>query len=66
MGSTAGSERFLGERRGNPLQYSCLSNPMDRGACRDTVHGVSEESDTTYLPKQQQEETSVGSLSGHF
>ena len=32
--------------QGNPLQYSCLENPMDRGACRATVHGVAE-SDTT-------------------
>ena len=29
-----------GEGNGNPLQYSCLENPMDRGACRATVHGV--------------------------
>ena len=31
----------LGEGNGNPLQYSCLENPMDRGAWRATVHGVS-------------------------
>ena len=31
---------FLGEGNGNPLQYSCLENPMDRGALWDTVHGV--------------------------
>ena len=31
----------------NPLQYSCLENPMDRGAWEATVHGVAEESDTT-------------------
>ena len=30
-----------GEGNGNPLQYSCLENPMNRGAWRDTVHGVS-------------------------
>ena len=30
-----------GEGNGNPLQYSCLGNPMDRGAWRATVHGVS-------------------------
>ena len=30
----------LGEGNGNPLQYSCLGNPMDRGAWRSTVHGV--------------------------
>ena len=29
-----------GEGNGNPLQYSCLGNPMDRGAWRATVHGV--------------------------
>ena len=34
------SERSPGGRHGNPLQYSCLENPMDRGAWRDTIHGV--------------------------
>ena len=29
-----------GEGNGNPLQYSCLGNPMDRGAWRATIHGV--------------------------
>ena len=29
-----------GEENGNPLQYSCLGNPMDRGAWQATVHGV--------------------------
>ena len=32
--------RSPGEGNGNPLQYSCLGNPMDRGAWRATVHGV--------------------------
>ena len=32
---------------GNPLQYSCLENPMDRGAWWATVHGVAQESDKT-------------------
>ena len=32
--------RFPGEGHGNPLQYSCLENSMDRGAWRATVHGV--------------------------
>ena len=32
---------------GNPLQYSCLKNPMDEGARQATVHGVSKESDMT-------------------
>ena len=35
-----GSERSPGEGHGNPLQDSCLENPMDRGAWRATVHGV--------------------------
>ena len=35
------SGRFAGEGNGNPLQYSCLENSMDRGGWRATVHGVS-------------------------
>ena len=35
-----GSGRSHGEGHGNPLQYSCLENPMDRGAWQATVHGV--------------------------
>ena len=31
---------LLGEGNGNPLQYSCLENPIDRGAWQATVHGV--------------------------
>ena len=37
-----GFGRSPGEGNGNPLQYSCLENPMDRGAQRATVHGVTE------------------------
>ena len=33
-------ENNRGERNGNPLQYSCLGNPMDRRAWQATVHGV--------------------------
>ena len=33
-------DRSPGERNGNPLQYSCLENSMDRGAWQITVHGV--------------------------
>ena len=40
-GFIPGSWRFLGEGNGNPLQYSCLGNPMDRGAWRAAVHGAS-------------------------
>ena len=35
-----GSERSPGKENGYPLQYSCLENPMDRGAWQATVHGV--------------------------
>ena len=38
VGSISGSERFPGGGHGNPLQYSCLENPMDRGEWRATVH----------------------------
>ena len=40
QGSIPGSGRSPGEGNGNPLQYSCLENPMDRGAWQATVHGV--------------------------
>ena len=44
-GLIPGLGRSLEEGNGNPLQYSCLENPTDRGAWWATVHGV-EESDT--------------------
>ena len=47
MGLIPDLGRSPGERNGNPLQYSCLGNPMDRGAWQATVHGVAKESDTT-------------------
>ena len=40
QGSIPGSGRSPGEGNGNPLQYSCLENPMDRGDWRATVRGV--------------------------
>ena len=40
MGSISGLGRSPGEGNGNPVQYSCLGNPMDRGAWWATVHGV--------------------------
>ena len=42
MGSIPGLGRSPGEGHGNPLQYSCLENPMDRGAWRSMVHRVAE------------------------
>ena len=38
LGSIPGSERYPGGGHGNPLQYSCLENPMDRGAWQAVVH----------------------------
>ena len=46
--SIPGSGRSSGEENGNSLQYSCLGNPMDRGAWRAIVHGVTKESDMTW------------------
>ena len=46
-GSIPGSGRSPAERNGNPLQYPCLGNPMDRGAWRATVLGVAKGLDTT-------------------
>ena len=40
VGSISGSGKSPGEGNGNPLQYSYLGNPMDRGAWQATVHGV--------------------------
>ena len=47
MGLIPGSGRSSREGNGNPLQYSCLRNPVDRGAWWATVHGGCKESDTT-------------------
>ena len=41
LGSIPGWGRSPGEGNGNPLQHSCLENPMDGGAWRASVHGVS-------------------------
>ena len=47
IGSVPGLGISTGEGNGNPLQYSCLGNPVDRGAWWATVHGVAKDSDTT-------------------
>ena len=46
-GSVPGSGRSPGEGNGNPLQYFCLDNPLDRGAWQAIVPGVTKEPDTT-------------------
>ena len=51
-GSIPGSGRSPGEGNGNPLQYSCLENPVDRGALWATVHRVRHESDMTDTTEQ--------------
>ena len=55
-GSIPGLGRSPGEGNGNPLQYSCLENPMDRGPWEATVHGVTKSqtqlSDFTFLEKE--------------
>ena len=45
--SVPGSRRSPGEGNGNPLYYSCLGNPMDKGAWWAKVHSVTEELDMT-------------------
>ena len=47
-GLIPGPTRSPGEGNGNPLQYSCLGNPMDRKVWWVTVHGVAKESDRTW------------------
>ena len=47
MGLIPGLGRSPGEGNGNPLQYSCLENSIDRGAWWATVHGVTKQLDVT-------------------
>ena len=49
-GLIPGSGRFPGEGNGYPLQYSCMENPMDRGAWQVTVHGLGVGHEHTCLP----------------
>ena len=48
VGSISGSGRSPGEGNDNLLHYSCLGNPVNRGARWAIVHGVAKDSDTTY------------------
>ena len=49
LGSIPGSGRFPGGGNGNPLQYSCLENPMDRGAWQTSSKGLKESDKTERL-----------------
>ena len=49
MGSIPKLGRSPGEGNGNPLQYSCLENPMDRGDRWATVHGIADSGTTELL-----------------
>ena len=47
LGSISGLRRSPGEENGNPLHYSCLENPIERGAWQAVIHEVTKEQDTT-------------------
>ena len=55
-GSIPESGISSGEGNGNPLQYSCLGNLIDRGAWQDIVHEVAKELDSTKETEQQQQQ----------
>ena len=61
LGLIPGLGRFPGEGNGNPLQYSSMENPADRGAWWATVHGVTKESDKTW-----QKTTATRNSRNHF
>ena len=67
VGSIPGLERSPGEGKGNPLQYSCLENFMDRGSWWATVHRVTESDMTeyahTYIHTQERRYQNTGSCS---
>ena len=58
-GSIPGSGRSLGGGNGNPLQCSCLENPVDRGAWWATAHGVAKELDATWQLKNNSNSPSI-------
>ena len=63
-GSISKSGRSPGEGNGNPLQCSCLENPMHRGASRATVHGVTKELDMTEVSEHAHTDKKEGRSQG--
>ena len=59
VGSIPGSGRCTGKGSGNPLQCSCVENPMDRGACQATVHGVTRVRHNLVTKQQQSVDFSI-------
>ena len=59
--SIPGLRRSPGEWYGNPLQYSCLENTMDRGAWQATMHGVTDSLDVTEHARMQRRNVESGS-----
>ena len=59
-----GSGRSSGEGNGNPLQYSCLGNPMDRGSWLDIVHGSGKRVGHNLVTKEQQLINNAAIISG--
>ena len=66
VGSVPGSGRSPGEGNGNVLQYSCLENPLDRGARQATVHGVTKSQTQLSMLTQQLSQPMAGSQIGNF
>ena len=62
LGLISGSRRSPGEGDGNPVQYPCLGNPMDRGDWQAIVHGVTRVGHNLATKQQQQEYTCYHSL----
>ena len=56
-GLIPGLGRSSGVGNGNPLQYSCLENSVDRGASWATVHGVAQSNTTKHTKKRGEEQT---------
>ena len=59
-----GSGRSSGEGNGNPLQYSCLENPMDRASWLDIVHGSGKRAGHNLVTKEQQLINNAAIISG--